>query len=188
MITYNFCISSSLFYSSSDGLRCKKLPFLKLCKNTNHHLLEMNIPTTYLFKVHSNRCLSVAHRAEASDSEVDRSSMSSCGFNAYTWILNSHPRFKLLFVKNFPRSCLLAGEWSVLFWAGLNCNVYSRFALMCLFVLAALHSISFLVITVTLQSSLTLPHQRPLNHIVIFQFGLAVPVLLAILTHFVSQI
>lgn len=159
-----------------------------IIKNTNNHLLEINVFYNIPIQRVFNRCLSMAHRAEGSDSEVDRSSTSSCGFNAHTWILNSHLRFKLLFVKNFPRSCLLAGEWSVLFWEGLNCNVYPRFAVMCLFVLAALHSISFLVISVTLQSSLTLPHQRPLNHIVIFQFGLAVPVLLAILTHFVSQI
>lgn len=40
---------------------------------------------------------------------------------------------------------------------------YSR-----VFALAALHSISSPVITVTLQSSLIVPHQRPLNHVVIF--------------------
>lgn len=38
----------------------------------------------------------------------------------------------------------------------------------CLFALAVLHNISSLVITASLQSSLIVPHQRPLNHVVIF--------------------
>lgn len=38
----------------------------------------------------------------------------------------------------------------------------------CLFALAAVLSISSLVISVTLQNSLIVPHQRPLSHVVIF--------------------
>lgn len=64
-------------------------------------------------------------------------------------------------------------------------HVVSAFKLQCLpricsemcfsVALAALHNIVHLVITLSLQSSLIVSHQRALNRVVIFQFGLAFP-------------